>query len=141
MQAQQHSRQVPMRHASLCITDGVAEFTHQRAAARNALSLEMRQDYHDMLDHVEADRAIHATETLAEEARRFARRFLAAPPQALALAKRALNRSFESSYDTVLEREAQGQALASAVPYYAQAVDEFLHGRPARFDWDRDGQG
>ncbi len=85
--------------------------------------------------------AIHPNETLAEEARRFARRFLAAPPEALALTKRALNRSFESTYETVLDLESQGQALASAVPYYAQAVDAFLHGRPGRFDWDRDGQG
>nr|WP_232344629.1 enoyl-CoA hydratase-related protein [Cupriavidus taiwanensis] len=282
MQAQQNARQIALRHASLCIADGVAEFTHQRPAARNALSLELRQDYRDMLDLVAADRAIralvltgsggsfcaggdlksaremfaggdaaarapeavrrrmqdihqwlprlrdleipviaavdgaaagagfslalaadfvlaserayfsmsfakigllpdmgalyalprvvgmsaakelmftgrrleaidakrlgivhaiHPTGTLAEAARRFAQRFVPAPPEALALAKRALNRSFESSYDAVLELEAQGQALASAVPYYAQAVDAFLHGRPARFDWDRDGQG
>ncbi len=64
MQAQQILPQVPkqvqLQHASLCITDGVAEFTHQRPAARNALSLELRQDYQDMLDHVEADRDIRA---------------------------------------------------------------------------------
>ena len=275
MQAQQ----IPLRHAQLCIADGVAEFIHQRPASRNALSLEMRQDYHDMLDHVEADRdiraliltgsggsfcaggdlksirgifssadpaarapdamrrrlqdihkwlrrlrdleipviaavdgpaagagfslalaadfvlaserasfsmsfakvgllpdmgslyalpravgmmlakelmftgrrlevidakrcgivhAIHPADHLAEEARRFARRFVAAPQESLALMKRALNRSFESSYDTLLELECQAQALASAVPYYAEAVDAFLNGKPARFDWDRE---
>lgn len=274
MQAQQ----LPLRHSHLSIADGVAEFTHQRPASRNALSPEMRQDYHDMLDRAEADRsiraliltgsggsfcsggdlkaiqdifsgpdpsarrpemmrrrlqdihkwlrrlrdleipviaavdgaaagagfslalaadfvlaserawfcmsfakvgllpdmgslyalprvvgmtlakelmftgrrlevadarrcgivhAIHPTDTLPEQARRFARRFAAAPQEALALTKRALNRSFESPYDTLLDLECQAQALASAVPYYAEAVDGFLNGKPARFDWDR----
>ncbi|MCY1225568.1 1,2-epoxyphenylacetyl-CoA isomerase [compost metagenome] len=274
-------QQIPLRHSHLCIADGVAEFTHQRPASRNALTLEMRQDYHDMLDCVESDRsiraliltgsggsfcaggdlksiqgifsspdpsarapeamrrrlqdihkwlrrlrdleipviaavdgpaagagfslalaadfvlaserasfcmsfakvgllpdmgalyalpravgmmlakelmftgrrlevsdarrcgivhAIHPAEYLGEEARRFARRFVAAPQEALALMKRALNRTFESSYDTLLDLECQAQALASAVPYYAEAVDAFLHGKPARFDWDREAQ-
>ena len=44
------ARQIPLRHSHLSIADGVAEFTHQRPASRNALTLEMRQDYHDMLD-------------------------------------------------------------------------------------------
>lgn len=275
------ARQIPLRHSHLSIADGVAEFTHQRPASRNALTLEMRQDYHDMLDCVEGDRsiraliltgsggsfcaggdlksiqgifsnpdasarapeamrrrlqdihkwlrrlrdleipviaavdgpaagagfslalaadfvlaserasfcmsfakvgllpdlgslyalpravgmmlakelmftgrrlevidakrrgivhAIHPTDRLGEEARRFARRFVAAPQEALALMKRALNRTFESSYDTLLDLECQAQALASAVPYYAEAVDAFLNGKPARFDWDRDSE-
>ncbi|QHE84621.1 enoyl-CoA hydratase/isomerase family protein [Hydrogenophaga sp. BPS33] len=40
--------------------NGVAEFTHQRPEARNALSMAMRQDYRDMLERVENDRAIRA---------------------------------------------------------------------------------
>ncbi len=51
---------IRLRDAQLTIDDGVAEFSHQRPAARNALSLGMRADYADMLDRVEADRSIRA---------------------------------------------------------------------------------
>ncbi|MGT2431276.1 enoyl-CoA hydratase/isomerase family protein [Cupriavidus basilensis] len=54
------SRQYPLRHATLAISEGIAEFTHQRPQARNALSLELRQDYVDMLGIVEADREVRA---------------------------------------------------------------------------------
>ncbi|MDF3881560.1 enoyl-CoA hydratase/isomerase family protein [Cupriavidus basilensis] len=54
------SRQYPLRHAMLAISEGIAEFTHQRPQARNALSLELRQDYVDMLGIVEADREVRA---------------------------------------------------------------------------------
>ncbi len=55
-----HSRQYPLRHATLAISDSIAEFTHQRPEARNALSLELRQDYADMLDIVETERDVRA---------------------------------------------------------------------------------
>lgn len=55
-----HSRQYPLRHATLAISEGIAEFTHERPEARNALSLELRQDYAEMLDIVEADREVRA---------------------------------------------------------------------------------
>ncbi len=51
---------IRLRDAQLTIEDGIAEFSHQRPAARNALSLDLRADYADMLDRVEADRAIRA---------------------------------------------------------------------------------
>ncbi|MET0544026.1 MAG: enoyl-CoA hydratase/isomerase family protein [Variovorax sp.] len=38
----------------------MAVFTHQRPAARNALSLDLRMDYCDMLGHVEGDRSVRA---------------------------------------------------------------------------------
>ncbi len=50
---------IPLREAQLAIdADGVATFTHQRPAARNALSMELRADYVDMLDRVQADRSV-----------------------------------------------------------------------------------
>ncbi|WP_042885527.1 enoyl-CoA hydratase/isomerase family protein [Cupriavidus necator] len=52
--------QYPLRHSVLTVLDGIAEFTHQRPGARNALSLEMRQDYADMLDIVENECSIRA---------------------------------------------------------------------------------
>ncbi|MGA7782985.1 MAG: enoyl-CoA hydratase/isomerase family protein [Paraburkholderia sp.] len=51
---------IALRHAELSITDGIAEFTHQRPEHRNALSTELRQDYVDMLERVESDRSISA---------------------------------------------------------------------------------
>ncbi|MDM0103443.1 enoyl-CoA hydratase/isomerase family protein [Variovorax sp. J22R24] len=51
---------IPLRESQLSIEDGVALFTHQRPAARNALSMELRADYRDMLTHVENDRSVRA---------------------------------------------------------------------------------
>ncbi|PVX70859.1 enoyl-CoA hydratase/isomerase family protein [Paraburkholderia unamae] len=267
---------IQFRHATLSIEDGVAEFTHQRPAARNALSLELRADYADLVDTVERERdiraliltgiggsfcaggdlksmvearerpetgspeairrrvleahgwmqrlrnlevpviaavdgpaagagfslalaadfvlassraffcmsfvkvglvpdlgaawllpravgmaaakelaltarklgveeakalgivhAIHSPETLALEARSFARRFVTSPREAMGLAKRLLNQSFETPYAPLAELECAAQALASSVPYHAEAIAAFLEGKPARYDWDR----
>ncbi|MGE8065259.1 enoyl-CoA hydratase/isomerase family protein [Pseudomonas sp. NPDC089569] len=46
------------RESKLCINDGIAEFSHQVPASRNALSLDLRQEYVQMLDRVQADRSI-----------------------------------------------------------------------------------
>ncbi|SOZ17126.1 enoyl-CoA hydratase/isomerase family protein [Cupriavidus taiwanensis] len=51
---------INFRHSTFSVTDGVAEFSHQRPVQRNALSAELRHDYADMLDHVEHDPGIHA---------------------------------------------------------------------------------
>ncbi|MBN3853721.1 enoyl-CoA hydratase/isomerase family protein [Paraburkholderia sp. Ac-20340] len=265
-----------LRHATLNIEDGIAEFTHQRPEARNALSMELRDDYADLLDTVERDRsirvlivtgsggsfcaggdlksmtgarerpetgapeairrrvlqahgwmqrlrnlelpviaavdgaavgagfslalaadfvlassraffcmsfakvglvpdlgaawllprvigmsaakelvltarklgaeeaqqlgivhAIHAPETLADDARAFAQRFVAAPREALGLGKRLLNQSFETPYASLAELECAAQAVASSVPFHAQAIEAFLEGRPPLYDWER----
>jgi 2-(1,2-epoxy-1,2-dihydrophenyl)acetyl-CoA isomerase len=55
-----NTEQIQFREAQLSITDGIAEFSHQNPASRNALSLELRKDYADMLDRVQADRSIRA---------------------------------------------------------------------------------
>ena len=50
-----------LRESRLVIhANGVAEFSHQRPEARNALSMDMRLDYRDMLERVEDDRRIRA---------------------------------------------------------------------------------
>ncbi len=51
---------IEFRESQLAIADGIATFTHQKPAARNALSLDLREDYADMLDRVEADRNLRA---------------------------------------------------------------------------------
>ncbi|MDN3921310.1 enoyl-CoA hydratase/isomerase family protein [Roseateles violae] len=53
------SETVALRDAQLTISeDGIALFMHQRPAARNALSMALRQDYQDMLARVQADRRV-----------------------------------------------------------------------------------
>lgn len=54
------AREHALRDATLTVADGIAEFTHQRPAKRNAVTPELRQDYADMLDIVEGDRSIRA---------------------------------------------------------------------------------
>lgn len=47
-----------LRESTLSLCEGVAEFSHQRPAARNALSDGLQRDYIDMLDRIESDRAV-----------------------------------------------------------------------------------
>ena len=47
-----------LRESLLRIDGPVAEFSHQRPAARNAMSMVLRKDYAEMLDRVIADRGI-----------------------------------------------------------------------------------
>ncbi len=81
--------------------------------------------------------AIYPPDSLAEEARKFARRFVCAPPAAIAMTKRLLNRSFETSYETMLELESQAQGVAAATAFHANAIAAFVGGQPAPFDWER----
>ncbi|TDM06614.1 MAG: enoyl-CoA hydratase/isomerase family protein [Ideonella sp. MAG2] len=52
------STTLALRESQLSIEDGVATFSHQRPAARNALSVDLRIDYQEMLDRVSSDRNI-----------------------------------------------------------------------------------
>ncbi|WP_442114119.1 enoyl-CoA hydratase/isomerase family protein [Pseudomonas sp. NUPR-001] len=54
------TERIPLRESQLLINDGVAEFSHQNPASRNALTMELRKDYTEMLDRVQADRSIRA---------------------------------------------------------------------------------
>lgn len=51
---------ITLRESQLRIDGPVAEFSHQRPAARNALSMALRDDYARMIDHVAADRSLRA---------------------------------------------------------------------------------
>ena len=81
--------------------------------------------------------SVHAPEALETEALRFASRLAAGPREAMGLTKGLFNKSFETPYATLAELEAQAQAVASAAPFHAQAIDAFLGGKPAAYDWDR----
>jgi enoyl-CoA hydratase/carnithine racemase len=81
--------------------------------------------------------ALHEPEALLPEAMRFARRFAAGPREAMGLTKTLMNKSFETSYATLAELECNAQAVASTAPYHDAAVEGFLRGEPAAYDWDR----
>ncbi len=81
--------------------------------------------------------AIHPADSLVDEARKFAARLVPAPPAAIAMTKRLLNRSFETSYETMLELESQAQGVASATAFHAEAIAAFVGGRAGGFDWEK----
>ena len=72
-------------------------------------------------------------ESLDKEAEAFARELVAAPPLPLSLTKAIVNRAFETSLETDLERQGQGQAQAIKSEDHREAVEAFLEKRPPRF--------
>lgn len=81
--------------------------------------------------------AIHAPEVLLEEAHRLAARLARGPREALGMIKNSLNRSFDVDYQTMGEIEAHQQALATSMPFHADAVARFARREPLAYDWDR----
>lgn len=84
--------------------------------------------------------AVHDADSLLAQAQRFARRFVAAPRDAIAMSKGLLNQSFETPYSTMATLEGLAQGVASVAPYHGTAVSAFLNGEPSAFDWDRDAK-
>jgi 2-(1,2-epoxy-1,2-dihydrophenyl)acetyl-CoA isomerase len=72
-------------------------------------------------------------ETLAEAARDAATRLASLAPKALALTKRALQRSWSVDLDEALEDEAFRQGLAGATADHQEGLAAFLEKRPPRF--------
>ena len=70
---------------------------------------------------------------LADEARAIAARLAACAPRALALTKRALERSWSVDLDAALEDEAYRQGIAGATADHAEGLAAFLEKRPPRF--------
>jgi 2-(1,2-epoxy-1,2-dihydrophenyl)acetyl-CoA isomerase len=70
---------------------------------------------------------------LAAETRTLAARLASAAPTALALTKRALNRSLEVGLAEALEYEATLQGLAGRTADHAEGVRAFIDKRPPRF--------
>lgn len=74
-----------------------------------------------------------APDELMNEAARLAQRLAKAAPLALALAKRALNRTYEMRLDEALDFEAQLQSIAGRSADHREGVAAFVEKRPARF--------
>jgi 2-(1,2-epoxy-1,2-dihydrophenyl)acetyl-CoA isomerase len=74
-----------------------------------------------------------AADQLMAEASALAARLAKSAPIAMALAKRALNRSLETDLEQALEFEAELQAIAGRSKDYAEGVAAFVEKRPANF--------
>jgi 2-(1,2-epoxy-1,2-dihydrophenyl)acetyl-CoA isomerase len=74
-----------------------------------------------------------ASDVLAEEARATAVRLAELAPKALALTKRALQRSWSVDLDDALDDEAFRQGIAGATADHAEGLAAFLEKRPPRF--------
>ncbi len=83
-------------------------------------------------------RSVFDADALLPEAHRFARRFRNGPRGAIGATKRLLNHSMESPYAVLAQLEATAQGVETGSHYHAQALDRFLRGEPALFDWDRE---
>jgi 2-(1,2-epoxy-1,2-dihydrophenyl)acetyl-CoA isomerase len=74
-----------------------------------------------------------APDALAVEAHRMAARLAELAPRALALTKRALQRSWSADLDEALEDEAYRQGIAGATADHREGLAAFLAKRPPRF--------
>jgi 2-(1,2-epoxy-1,2-dihydrophenyl)acetyl-CoA isomerase len=72
-------------------------------------------------------------DALADEARSMALRLAGLAPQAVALTKRALERSWSVALEAALEDEAYRQGIAGASADHAEGLAAFLDKRPPRF--------
>ena len=77
--------------------------------------------------------AVVPTESLLDEAHGLAARLAAGAPRAVALTKRALNRSLETDLESALEYEAFLQGIAGRTADHAEGLRAFLEKRPPRF--------
>jgi 2-(1,2-epoxy-1,2-dihydrophenyl)acetyl-CoA isomerase len=74
-----------------------------------------------------------AADTLLGEAHAMASRLAELAPRAMALTKRALQRSWSVDLDAALEDEAYRQGIAGATKDHAEGLAAFLEKRPPRF--------
>lgn len=68
-----------------------------------------------------------------------AARFEHAPVNAIGITKTVMNRSFESTRQTVYAQEASGFALCSESAFHQEAVRRFLAKEPALYQWSEKG--
>ena len=73
--------------------------------------------------------------SLADESRALAVRLATGAPRAIALTKRAMQRSWDATLDESLEYEAYLQGIAGATDDHREGLAAFVEKRPARFTW------
>jgi enoyl-CoA hydratase/carnithine racemase len=72
-------------------------------------------------------------DALAKEAEGYVRELVAAPPLPVSLTKALIERTYETSFETELDRLAQAQAACLESEDHREAVEAFMENRPARF--------
>jgi 2-(1,2-epoxy-1,2-dihydrophenyl)acetyl-CoA isomerase len=78
---------------------------------------------------------VHTPEGLMPRALELAQALCGASPQALSLAKDALNASLGNELDAMLQMEASGQGIAGTTEYALDAFRRFADKQPGRFQW------
>jgi 2-(1,2-epoxy-1,2-dihydrophenyl)acetyl-CoA isomerase len=74
-----------------------------------------------------------SAESLLDEAQAIAARLAAGAPRAIALTKRALDRSWDATLEESLEYEAYLQGIAGATDDHREGIAAFVEKRPPRF--------
>lgn len=98
------------------------------AFSARELSAEQARDLGIVLEIVPEGRVL-------ERAQQMAKCFALAAPAALAMTKRALNVSMNSSLDAMMDIEADAQAVARTSQWHTDAVQRFLNKKPSAFQW------
>ena len=78
---------------------------------------------------------VHTPERLMPRALELAQALCSASPQALSLAKDALNASLGNELDAMLQMEASGQGIAGTTEYALDAFRRFADKQPGSFQW------
>ena len=74
-------------------------------------------------------------EALLQRAMQIAHSFEGASPTAFSLSKRALGASLQSEFSTMLEMEAQSQAIAGSTTYFRESIRRSVSKEPGQFQW------
>lgn len=84
---------------------------------------------------------VHTPEQIGPRAAQLALSFTRASATALSVTKRALNASLHSDLATMLELEANGQAIARSTDYHRDALARFVNKQPPLFEWPKADDG
>ncbi|NKC10823.1 MAG: enoyl-CoA hydratase/isomerase family protein [Gammaproteobacteria bacterium] len=99
-------------------------FTARKVGAQEAQSLGMVH-------------TVVSEDTALAETKAFAGRFRNASTMAIGVAKNILNQSSNLDVRTLLEMEANAQALCSSSDYHRAAVKRFVDKEPSIYDWEK----
>ena len=113
---------------------GMHRLTRLIGAARTKDLVWTRRSVHaEEADRLGLANRVIPADALAKETEAYVRELVAAPPLPVSLTKSIIGRSFETTFETDLERQAQAQAACIESEDHREAVEAFVENRPARF--------
>ncbi len=80
---------------------------------------------------------IDSEDGVLAEAQAYAARIARGPKTAVAMTKRLVNKTFQSSYGDIADAEADGQTLLFTSPFSQEAIRRFVEKEPALYNWDQ----